>query len=378
MNAAGLRASWMQVAVAGDAAAKHFYATLFLLAPDIRGMFPASMTAQNDRLLAALGHIVSHVDDPTVLGQFAGQLGADHRRFDVKPRHYSVVGHALLSTLEEFLGAGFTPALREDWRTAYQTITDLMLAGATRAGRHTPPWWTGKVLTTQRRTAEVLVFTVLPDYQIDYLPGQSLPVLGPFLPGWRFLSPANAPRPDGILEFHLRAVGAVSTSIVTRLRPGDQVKLGTPVGVALTPPSGTGPVVMIAGGTGVAPLRAVLEAMAQGQQPTRSTTLVYGAPTPTGLYDHPALSLLAARAGWLTYLPTVEAGRWPGHVGRAVDTAVTATDWRRAHILVCGSPAMVTTTRHQLSAAGLPADRIHTDEHCQDRYPALTATGGHP
>ncbi len=358
-----LRDSWAELTAAGPLAVRHFYATLFVLAPEVRPMFPASMTAQNDKLLTALGHLLTHVDNPDVLGAYAGRLGADHRRFAVERHHYPLVGQALLATLEHFLGPAFTPALRKEWTTAYQTIAHLMIDGAAQAATAQPPWRLAHVVHTELRTPDVRVFTVQPEQRVDYLPGQAIPVQGPTRDGWRPLSPANAPRPDSTtIEFHVRAVGGpFSLNLVRRLQPGDRIKLGTPASHGLADvPIGNQPVVMLAGGTGIASLRAILEGLAGSTR--NPTTLVYGAPTPTDLYEHATLSRFAAAQSWLSYLPTVQLGRhWRGHHGTVADTAIRHTPWRHADILVCGSPAMTAATTRALLAAGAYPEQLHTD-----------------
>ncbi|MFC8849617.1 MULTISPECIES: globin domain-containing protein [unclassified Micromonospora] len=385
MDVAALRQSWAQLRVAGPEAAKYFYATLFTIAPEVRSMFPTNMRYQEDKLLAALGHIVSHVDDERELAGFTRRLGADHRRFRGTDRqgravplgqgHYLWVGQALLATLERFLGPRWTPQLRADWAAAYEVVSRLMLTGAADAQRSSPPVWEAEVLGVQRRRVDVCVFTVRPNYLCDYLPGQSLPVQVPQLRLWRYLSPANAPRADGTIEFHVRAAGRFSTHLVRRLRVGDQVLLGSPTGTALSSYDRSPhlPLLLVAGGTGLAPLRAVVEALRAG--PGRSTTLVVGGRTPEDLYDDAAVRELAVAAqGWLRYVPTVQSGwGWSGAVGTAGDTAVRLGPWREADVLVCGSPEMTRQTIGALRGSGVAAQRILAEayDHCQ--YPPLAA-----
>nr|QLJ96284.1 oxidoreductase [Micromonospora carbonacea] len=381
MDVVGLRQSWAQLRVAGPEAARYFYATLFTIAPEVRSMFPTNMRYQEDKLLAALGHIVSHVDDERELAGFTRRLGADHRRFRGADRqgravplaqgHYRWVGQALLATLERFLGPRWTPGLRADWAAAYEVVTRLMLAGAADAELSSPPLWEAEVLQVQRRRADVCVFTVRPNYLCEYLPGQSLPVQVPQLRLWRYLSPANAPRADGTIEFHVRATGRFSTHLVRRLRVGDQVLLGSPTGTALSS-YGRSPhlrLLLVAGGTGLAPLRAVVEALRAEPRPT---TLVVGGRTPDDLYDDAAVWELAGASGWLRYVPTVQtAWRWSGAVGTAGDTAVRLGPWRDTDVLVCGSPQMTRETIGALVASGVAAQRILAEayDHCQ--YPPL-------
>ncbi|MGK5520343.1 globin domain-containing protein [Micromonospora sp. URMC 107] len=395
MDVAALRQSWAQFCVAGPEAAKHFYATLFVIAPEVRTMFPTNMEYQQDKLLAALGHVITHIDDERVVTSFAQRLGADHRRFRGEDRqgrpvpmaewHYSQVGQALLLTLERFLGPRWTPALRAEWAAAYELVARLMLTGAAEAVRTSPPYWEAEVLRVQRRRSDVCVFTVRPNYLCEYLPGQSLPVQVPQLRTWRYLSPANAPRPDGTIEFHVRATGRFSTHLVRRVREGDQLLLGLPVGEALASYDRSPhlPLLLVAGGTGLAPLRAVVEALQQG--PGRPTTLVVGGKTPDDLYDDRALRELAGMppagswrsgevGGWLRYVPTVESGwQWQGAVGTAGHTAARLGPWRDTEVLVCGSPEMTRETISALAASGVPPERILTESYDHSLYPPLAS-----
>lgn len=379
MNTEELRRSWSQVAEAGVYAAQWFYQTLWTIAPDTRQMFPLSMQMQNEKLLAALGHIVSHVDDPAVMGEFTRNLGADHRRFRVQSVHYDFVGKALLATLEHFLGDAWTPRLAGDWVGAYTAVKELMLAGAEQDSARRPAWWNCRV-TKATRCGDVLLFTVVPDKPYEYRPGQSMPVKAPRTGAWRYLSPANAPRHDGSIDFHVRAVGAISSQLVHALHVGDSMEMGAPIGTGLaTHDSGAGRSLMIAGGTGVAPFCAILDDPAQRVRPT---TLVYGASTPLGLYHHRELTRFAAGRRWLTYVPTVEVGRhWRAATGTALDVAAARfnrglIDPLDTDVLVCGPPTLTTAAVATLTNLRVPGRRIHTEQTITHLSPSVQALPG--
>src|SRR5690349_19245691 len=83
------------------ALAESFYRHLFLLAPEVRAMFPADMTAQNEKLCRALVAAIQALVEPDRYADRMeydlGALGAVHvRRFGVLPEHYPYVGHALV------------------------------------------------------------------------------------------------------------------------------------------------------------------------------------------------------------------------------------------------------------------------------------------
>ena len=99
-----IRSSFAVVAPHADEVARHFYATLFGLAPETRDLFPVNMEVQRSRLLRALVHVVQMVDRPDELVPFLEHLGRDHRKFGVLAAHYDAVGAALLSSVAEFAG----------------------------------------------------------------------------------------------------------------------------------------------------------------------------------------------------------------------------------------------------------------------------------
>ncbi|EUA22955.1 oxidoreductase FAD-binding domain protein [Mycobacterium xenopi 3993] len=76
---------------------------------------------------------------------------------------------------------------------------------------------------------------------------------------WRYLTPAIPPDDNGGIEFHVRAVpgGLVSTAIVGETRPGDRWRLSSPHGGLQVDRDG-GDVLMVAGSTGLAPLRSII------------------------------------------------------------------------------------------------------------------------
>ena len=80
------------------------------------------------------------------------------------------------------------------------------------------------------------VLSVRPEPRLEYPPGQSVAIEHPARPRlWRYYSMANAPRPDGLMEFHIRLVdgGAVSMALTSEQIEGSPLRLGPPVG-ALT------------------------------------------------------------------------------------------------------------------------------------------------
>jgi NAD(P)H-flavin reductase/hemoglobin-like flavoprotein len=366
VDAARLKATWAKAAALGDAVPAFFYAVLFVAHPELRQLFPVSMAAQRDRLFTALGRIVSSVDDTDTLVPYVAQLGRDHRRFDVQPEHYPAVGEALLTTLEHFLGDEWTPEVAADWQAAYGVLAQVMVNAAAEAAGSTPAWWEADVIAHERRTPEIAVLQIVPRQRYGFVPGQSFAAETAYRPRvWRYLSPANAPRDDGTIELHVRAVdgGGVSSALVHAAQPGDTLRMGAPVGTRLTL---TGDVerdlLLIAGGTGLAPLRALTEQVAwQGGR--RRVQLFVGARTAADLYDLAWLQLMASRYPWLTVVPAVSADPlFGGEQGDVVDVALRRGRWDNHEVYVCGSAPMVAGTVDRLTRAGFDPARLRIED----------------
>ncbi|MBO2455312.1 hypothetical protein J4573_50105 [Actinomadura barringtoniae] len=116
----------------GDVAA-YFYSDLFERDPQLRKLFPASMAKQEEKLLTALSHIVSHVDDTPSLVPFLQDLGRRHNGFGVVSEYYPQVGASLLATLAYFSGPEWSAELEQDWAAAYGLVAQVMAEAAAEA-----------------------------------------------------------------------------------------------------------------------------------------------------------------------------------------------------------------------------------------------------
>lgn len=365
MDAQRLKENFAQVARQGDAVALFFYADLFVRNPPLRDMFPVGMGAQRDKLLGALGHIVAQVDNLPELVPFLRELGRDHRKFGIVAEHYPQVGASLLATLRYFSGTAWNDDLAEDWNAAYGLVAKTMLEAADEDAQTRPAWWNGQLIGVDRRRFDIAVLRVLPDRPMPYTPGQSVAMEVPGRPRlWRYYSMANAPRPDNTVDFHVRLIdgGPVSTMLVRGVKVGDWVRMGPPAGtLTLDEGSGNG-VLLAAGSTGLAPLKAILEQLARRADPP-AVHLFFGARARDALYDLEALGKLAAEHPWLTVVPAVsdEPATADLEHGTLSDVVARHGPWTGHDAYVCGPPAMVTHTAERLAQLGLRRDRIRLE-----------------
>lgn len=363
-----IRSSFELVAPQAEDVGRHFYATLFSRAPETRDLFPVNMEVQRSRLLRALVHVVQMVDQPDELVPFLQQLGRDHRKFGVIARHYDAVGAALLGSIAHFAGDAWTPEVERAWTDAYGVVAGAMRDAA--AAERGPASWLGRVVGHERLGWDLAKITVQASEAIPYRAGQYVSVETPQRPRlWRYLSPANAPRPDGVLEFHVRAVqsGWVSRAIVAHSRVGDTWRIGPPMGRMGIDPASERDLLMVAGGTGMAPIKSLIEHLAATEGRPRTQVFV-GGRTWEDLYDFGSLRKLSYSNSWLDVIPVVESDEEGSGAerGTLADVVTRYGAWADHDVLVCGSPSMIRATVSRMLVAGTPLDRIRYDPFTMD------------
>ena len=358
-----LKESWSLVEEHQDKVAGYFYARMFLSYPDLRDLFPVHMDMQRSRLLNAIVTAVQTLDDPEKFDDYLRGLGRDHRKFHVEPEHYEVVGGALIEAMRTYAGEQWGIEYDQAWADAYAVIASRMMAGAD--ADPNPPYWYAEVVSHERRSQDIAVFTVQPLQALEFRAGQYLslecPKYQPRL--WRTYSVANAPRRDNTLEFHVRAVGAgwVSSSLVRRLAIGDMIKLAAPMGTMNLDRRSTRDAVFIAGGTGLAPIKSLLEELTRYNR-TRWVHVFFGARNREDLYDLADLNRLAARYPWLSVVTACsDDPTFPGEQGNISDVVARYGPWNEHDFFVSGSGPMVKSTLKTLAELQVPSIRIKYD-----------------
>ncbi|MEJ2861232.1 FAD-binding oxidoreductase [Actinomycetospora sp. OC33-EN07] len=363
-----IRTSFNAVSHRTDELGSLFYGLLFRIAPETRDLFPVTMELQRTRLLRALVHVVQMVDRPDELSVFLRQLGRDHRKFGVIGEHYDKVGEALLGALAEIAGPAWTREVEDAWTGAYELVAQIMREAAD--AERGPAVWMGRVMEHRRISQDLAVVRVQTSQPVPYLAGQYVSVETPQRPRmWRSMSPANAPGPDCVLEFHVRTVpgGWVSRAIVSHARVGDVWRIGPPMGQMTLDPRSRSDLLMVAGGTGLAPARSIIEQLiVEGTD--RKVALFVGGRTWADLYDIEALRRSAQENPWLSVIPVVEDdGRQHGaETGTVGEVVARYGAWADREITVSGSPPMVRATVSALLDAGTPFLNIHYDPYHTD------------
>jgi hemoglobin-like flavoprotein len=111
-----------------EAFAMDFYEHLFALDPSLRARFPSDMREQRLKLMTTLNIAVNGLRHPISLAPILANLGQLHKRLGVSGSHYQIMGAALHETLQQHLGAQYTPPIADAWTAAYMAITSMMEA----------------------------------------------------------------------------------------------------------------------------------------------------------------------------------------------------------------------------------------------------------
>jgi len=128
-----VQSSFEKVVPIAPQAAALFYGRLFETFPDVKPLFKGNMDEQGNKLMATLTTVVRSLDKLDSILPAVQNLAVRHIAYGVRPEHYAPVGAALLWTLEQGLGADFTPETASAWAKAYGVLSTAMIEAANSA-----------------------------------------------------------------------------------------------------------------------------------------------------------------------------------------------------------------------------------------------------
>lgn len=221
----------------------------------------------------------------------------------------------------------------------------------------------GRVAEVETVAESVVRLVVEPEGELAFLPGQYVHLGVPNTDQRRSYSFANPPDITERLSFYVKVLknGAMSEYVSGRAQSGDEMPITGPFGhFYLRPP--VRPIVMVAGGTGLAPMLSMFDHMTGSGGTDQPIRLLYGANTPNELFalDHLAGVALALAT---EFAVVTGAPGWDGHVGHITELLgpehVLGGD---VDIYLCGPPPMIEAAETWLRANGVKAGRIYAEK----------------
>ncbi len=225
-----------------------------------------------------------------------------------------------------------------------------------------------RVQTLDRVTQDVMLLGLkLPaNERLQFLAGQYLEFL--LKDGSRrSFSMGNAPHDDALIQLHVRNVpgGQFTDHVFGKMKERDILRFEGPHGTFFLREDSAKPIVLVASGTGFAPIKSIIEHALKNEIP-RPMTLYWGGRRPGDLYMHARAQGWAAQ-GKLHYVPVISDGlpedAWTGRTGFVHRAVMEDFPDLSAHqVYACGVPIMVDSARRDfLSRCRLPEDEFYAD-----------------
>ena len=215
-------------------------------------------------------------------------------------------------------------------------------------------------------------FELIEPKTIDYIPGQYIQLLTPAYEKsseevYRAYSISSDPADKGAIELIIRLVpgGICTTYCFEYLKEGDQMKMNGPYGDFRLSET-EAPIVFIAGGSGMAPIKCILHHM-KNTDNQRKATYFFGANKVEELCLGDLMSQFESELANFKYVPVItsveEGESWNGEKGLVTEAVErNLKDAEKCEAYLCGSPGMIDAAIKVLKKMGVTNDRIFYDK----------------
>lgn len=184
----------------------------------------------------------------------------------------------------------------------------------------------------------------------------------------RSYSMGTAPHADELMTLHIRHLpgGLFTDHVFGTLKERDILRFEGPLGTFFLREDSDKPIVMLASGTGFAPIKAMIEHWAH-QKSTRPITLYWGGRRPQDLYMHELCQQWAQTFEHFSYVPVISDAQpedsWQGRTGFVHHAVMADLPNLSGHqVYACGVPVMVESAQHDFSAeCHLPESEFFAD-----------------
>jgi NAD(P)H-flavin reductase/ferredoxin len=256
---------------------------------------------------------------------------------------------------------GYTLLCRMRARTP--CVVELPYPSGLLAAQHEPQWIAGSVLSVESVSSTVKRLVVRAGTEgLRFLPGQYMHMEAPGTAMVRSYSFANAPGEEQ-LEFFLKLypAGAMSDYLRDRAQPGDAIRIKGPVGHFYLREAKR-PILMVAGGTGLAPMLSMLRTLATLRSGVPPIHLVYGVNQADEFFAESELAALGMKLPLTVERVAVAPTKWTGPIGHV--TSVLRPELLHGgecNAYLCGPPPMIEATSDWLQKNGMLPERVHSE-----------------
>ncbi|NBX66309.1 MAG: hypothetical protein EBQ96_04865 [Proteobacteria bacterium] len=210
------------------------------------------------------------------------------------------------------------------------------------------------ITAIEDRTETVRILTLMPVTPFLFKAGQYARLgMEGFEP--RSFSMASRPEKDGRITFHIRNTGGGLSAALGTAKTGTRLTLEGPFGDMDIAHAQNRPVLMVAGGTGIAPMLAMAQEILRQGLTEEGVKLVFGARTQSDVYCRPELDALLS-SGEFTLTEAI------GDVTPPQALATENTSLNQHVAYLCGPGPMVSSVRDVLLTRGIKASNIFSDD----------------
>lgn len=216
--------------------------------------------------------------------------------------------------------------------------------------------------------------------RLQFLAGQYIEIL--LKDGQRrAFSLANAPYDDELLQLHIRLIpgGQFTEHVFHAMKEREMLRIEGPHGSFFLREESSKPIILLAGGTGFAPIKSLVE-YAIHSKIKRPMRLYWGARDRAGLYLPDLPLQWAAEHAHIDYVPVLSLSdptaddAWSGRTGLVHQAVLDDhADLSGCQVYACGAPAMIDAARRDFVARGLPEDEFYADSFTFAAAPAPVA-----
>lgn len=369
---------------ANTALTEHFYKRMFRDNPELKDVFNLSNQAsgrQPAALFSAVLAYAKNIDNPAVLGHAVERIAQKHTGFSIQPEQYDIVGHHLLETIKELAPDAATPEVIDAWAQAYGALAGMFIGREEQLYQQKEQetgGWRGyrNFVVTEKNVESALItsFLLTPEdggAVIDFLSGQylNLHLVSPKLAHneYRQYSLCQAANGKNYRIAVKREPNGVASNFMH-----DEVQVGAVLQVL--PPSGdffmevstNTPVVLISGGVGQTPMRAMLDQLIKHQHKANIHWLHACEDRSQHAFQADIQALRQANANLTTHVWY----RTPGEQDQATEhynaqglmdlnhlkDSITTDN---THYYFCGPLPFMAMVKETLSGWGINDDRLH-------------------